>query len=192
MHRLWTCLSLVVLLSACGGGTLPARSQTSGAALTGTAELLELETPDTRREMFHDLARLSALQAGRTANSPVVFPIVQNGEVVAAPALDPHVDLLQAPDAGGALDLVLDDRPERWSDERRDGLQGLSEREAAELVARTLLTLWNVRPTGPVQVDRAAQAPYAAAYVDGILKVNPSLLYLAASPDRASQPAGIQ
>ena len=69
-----------------------------------------------------------------------------------------------------------------WPTDRRDSLGGLSEREAAELVARSLLSGWKVDDAQQtILVDRAAGAPYAAAWVDGILRVNPSLLYLAAS-----------
>ena len=88
--------------------------------------------------------------------------------------------------------LVFDARGERWPEDRREGLQGLSEREAAELVARTLLTHWGVRPEGTVQVDRASGAPYAVAYVDGILRINPAFLYLAAAYGLASMPATLQ
>jgi len=33
----------------------------------------------------------------------------------------------------------------------------------------------------PVQVDRAAGAPYAAAWVDGALRLNPAFVLLAAA-----------
>ena len=60
--------------------------------------------------------------------------------------------------------------------------QGLSEREASELVARSLLFTWGVRPDGPVKVVRAAGAPYAAAYLDGVLRLNPAFVYMASAP----------
>ena len=34
----------------------------------------------------------------------------------------------------------------------------------------------------PIVVERAAGAPWAAAYIDGILRVNPSFVYMAAAP----------
>ena len=71
-------------------------------------------------------------------------------------------------------------------------VHGLSEREASELVARTLLTHWGIQQTGPVQVDRVSGAPYAVAYVDGILRINPAFLYLAAASGLASTPANVQ
>ncbi|MGZ3457343.1 MAG: hypothetical protein ACXU86_02440, partial [Archangium sp.] len=119
--------------------------------------------------------------------------ISQRGELVAAPGIEGRADLLQSPDAGAALQLSFDGRAgERWQEDRRESLQGLSEREAAELVARTLLAHWRINPTGVVQVDRASGAPYAAAYVDGILRINPAFLYMAAAPGPASQPGAVQ
>lgn len=171
-------LAGALALAACGGGISPSRGPTATQALTETAELLEFETPATRQELFRELARTSQTQAGRKASGPVLFPVIIAGEVVAARGLDTRADLLQAPDAGVPLQLSLD---LRWPEERRDSLQGLSEREAAELVARTLLAHWGIRPTGVVQVDRTPGAPYAAAYMDGLLRINPALLYLAAS-----------
>ena len=86
------------------------------------------------------------------------------------------------PDAGEPTALVFEG--DRWSQERRDSLQGLSEREAVELVARSLAARWALHPRGALRVDRADGVPYAAAYADGVLRVNPVLLYLVASDVR--------
>lgn len=189
MRRLYASLvaASALALVACGGTGLPTQRTSASQALTGAPELLELEVPTARQELFREIARTSQLQAGITATGPVLFPIVQDGEVVAAPGFDPRADLLQAPDAGDPLQL--DFGGQRWAEDRRDSLQGLSEREAAELVARTLLYYWGVQPTGPVLVDRASGAPYAAAYVDGILRINPAFVYMAASVLPAPAPA---
>lgn len=169
------------MLAACGGQSLTAsKSGSATAALTGTAELLEFETPAARSDLFRDLARLSQAQAGRSGS--VLFPIAKDGALVAAPGLDSHVDLLGSVDAGGVLQLVLDSPGEQWSEDRRDSFQGLSEREAAELVARSLLNLWNISPNAPVVVERASGAPWAAAWVDGTLRMNPAFVYMAAAP----------
>lgn len=166
-------------LAACGGVATPAHTLTARAALTESPEALELEPSSVRQDLFADVARTSLKEAGAQASQLVLFPIVQNGEALAAPGFDPHADLLQSPDAGG-LDLrVVDGSQDRWPSDRRFGLQGLSEREAAELVARSLISLWNLHPHGQVTVERATGAPYAAAWVDGILRINPSFLYLA-------------
>jgi len=187
MHRLPTLLALAAaFLVACGGGALPSRSAQARQVLTSSPELLELEAAPVRQDLFRELARTSISEAGRPARQPVLFPVSRDGELVAAPGFDSRMDLLQVPDEALPLRLTFDARGDRWPEDRRESLQGLSEREAAELVARSLLSLWGIQPSGPVQVDRASGAPYAAAYVDGILRVNPSFLYLAASSTLAA------
>jgi hypothetical protein len=174
-------LSLVVF-SACGQGALSSRGVSTGQALTGTAEWLEFEPTQVRVELFRDVARVSAAQAG--SRGAVLFPMLVDGEFVAAPALETSSDLLGAADAGAAFDVAFDARSDRFSEDRRDAFQGLSEREAAELIARSLLTQWGLRPAGTVTVVRAAGAPYAAAWIDGQLRLNPAFIYMAAAPTR--------
>jgi hypothetical protein len=154
--------------------------------MTAAAEQVEVEPAAARLQMFREVAMLSQLEAGRPATADAFFPIVQDGAVVSAPGLDARADLLQAPDSGHPLELSFDGPGERWPEDRRDALQGLSEREAAEYVARSLLTAWAVHPTVAVQVDRAAGAPYAAAYVDGVLRINPAFISMAAAASAAS------
>ena len=183
-------LSLTVLV-ACGEGPVPSRAPLSARqVLMGSPEQLELEPAQVRQELFRELARISELEAGQSAQAMVLFPVSREDTFVAAPGFDARMDLLQAPDAGAALTLGFEGRAgERWPEERSESLQGLSEREAAELVARTLMVRWDIRPARSVQVDRASGAPYAVAYVDGILRINPSFLYLAAAFGPASTPA---
>jgi hypothetical protein len=65
--------------------------------------------------------------------------------VRAAPPLEGRLDLLDVSDGGEPLVLNLDATlSDRWPLERRDALQGLSEREAAELVARSLAARWGL------------------------------------------------
>jgi hypothetical protein len=162
-------------------------------ALTSPPELLEFETSTTRLELYREVARISENEAGQAAQALVLFPISQSGELVAAPGFEGRTDLLQSPDAGARLQLSFDGRTsERWPEDRRESLQGLSEREAAELVARTLLSRWRIAPSGVVQVDRASGAPYAVAYVDGILRINPAFLYMAAAYGPASLSGAVQ
>lgn len=186
-------LSLVTL-TGCGVGGAPVRASLGARqVLTSAPELLEFETPSSRQELYREVARISESEAGQAAQALVLFPISQNGELVAAPGIEARTDLLQSPDAGARLELSFDGRAgERWPEDRRESLQGLSEREAAELVARTLLSHWKIAPSGVVQVDRASGAPYAVAYVDGILRINPAFLYLAAASGPASTPAAVQ
>jgi hypothetical protein len=172
--------ALLCLAAGCGGPTLPSRSLSSSQALIGTAEGLEFEAVSLRQDLFRDVARQSQAQAG--AQGAVLFPVLVGGEFVGARALDPRMDLLLAPDAGAPLLLAFDGRGGRFSEDRRDAFQGLSEREAAELIARTLLFHWGVSASGPVAVVRAPGAPYAAAWMDGELRLNPAFLYMAAAP----------
>lgn len=166
----------------CGMGASPSRGVTSAQALTGTAEWLEFEAPQVRLELFRDVARQSSLQAG--SRGAVLFPMLVGGEFVAAPALELSADLLGPGDAGAPLDLNFETRGDRFAEDRRDAFQGLSEREAAEQIARSLITLWNLKPTGAVTVVRTPGAPYAAAWIDGQLRLNPSFVYMAAAPTR--------
>nr|WP_238540065.1 hypothetical protein [Corallococcus macrosporus] len=186
-------LSLVMVLTACGEAGAPARATMSARqALTNPPEFLEFESPATRLELFREVARQSVIESGQAAQALVLFPVSRQGELLAAPGFDAKMDLFQAPDAGAPLELVFESGGERWPEDRREGLQGLSEREAAELVARTLLAHWDIEPDSAVQVDRASGAPYAVAYVDGILRINPAFLYLAAAYGPSSQSASLQ
>lgn len=178
MNRL-VLISALLALAACGVGT-PPRAMTSSQALAQTAESLEFVAPATRQELYRDVVRHSIAQQGQVG-STVLFPFMQDGELQGAVALDARADLLQAPDAG-VLQLTFDTRGDRFSEDRRDAFQGLSEKEATELVARSLLHRWNVKSTGPVLVIRAAGAPYAAAWIDGALRINPAFVYMAAAP----------
>jgi hypothetical protein len=166
--------------AACGDPSMPAHSQTVRAALLQNAEAIELLPLQARQDLLSAVVRDSTQEQARASDGALaLFPFVQNGELRAAPALDGHGDLFEVPDAGETSGLLLEG--EGWSAERRDSLQGLSEREAAELVARSLAARWNLRTHGALRVDRADGVPYAAAYADGVLRLNPVLLYLVAS-----------
>ncbi|MFT3706556.1 MAG: hypothetical protein QM817_02705 [Archangium sp.] len=184
MSRLSLISVVVLVLTGCGVGGVASKGVTSSQALTGTAEWLEFESPQVRVELFRDVARRSASEAGM--HGAVLFPVMVNDEFIAAPALDTASDLLGASDAGAntAVDLVFEMKGDRFAEDRRDAFQGLSEREAAELIARSLINLWGVKPSGPVTVVRMPGAPYAAAWIDGQLRLNPSFVYMASAPTR--------
>ena len=144
-------------------------------------EQVEALPVQARADLFRSLLRESG--AGTPDGLLAVFPIVQDGTVRAAPPIDGRLDLLDLSDGGEPLVVNMDSAlADRWPLERRDALQGLSEREAAELVARSLAARWGLRPRAVLRVERAAGAPYAAAYAESVLRVNPALLYLAAAP----------
>jgi hypothetical protein len=178
-------LSLALLgltAAACGDPSAPVHSQSARAALLQNAEAIELLPVQTRQDLIRTLVRDSAQeQAGAADGALALFPFVQNGELRAAPALEGRGDLFEVPDAGEPAALTFEGS---WSDERRDSLQGLSEREAAELVARSLAARWSLHGQNALRVDRADGVPYAAAYADGVLRLNPVLLYLVASEVR--------
>jgi hypothetical protein len=168
---------------ACGDPSEPVHSQSARAALLQNPEAIELLSVPARQELFRTVVRDSAQeQPGSADGALTLFPFVQNGELKAAPALEGRGDLFELPDAGEPASLVFE--TDGWSKERRDSLQGLSEREAAELVARSLAARWNLHAQGALRVDRADGVPYAAAYADGVLRLNPVLLYLVASDVR--------
>lgn len=175
--------SFLLVLAACGGGvSLPSRTMTAQQALTGNAEALEFEAPQVRQELYRSILKTSQAQAGQVASGPVFFPMLSGQDFVAAPALDVRADLLSGSDAGNPVQLVMDNREEGWAEDRRDSFQGLSEREAAEQVARSLIALWGIQTTEPVVVVRNSGAPYAAAWIDGTLRVNPAFVVMAAAP----------
>ncbi len=171
-----------------GGQPAFSRVVSTGQALTGAAEWLEFESPQARADLFREVVKQSQLEAGR--GGAVMFPMSSNstGELVAAPALDSKIDLLAAADAGPGLMLTFDTRQDRFGEDRREAFQGLSEREATELIARSVLAQWGLKPMTPVTVSRAAGAPYAAAWLDGTLRINPAFVYMASAPAPTAAP----
>jgi hypothetical protein len=172
MRRSFLLLSLVALAVACGE-PLPA-SGGSGTnlsqALAQSPDIVELEPLATRQALYRESTGASA--------GAWLFPVIQQGQLRAGTAVSS--DLLQIPDAGTPAALAFPEGGlERWPEERRESLQGLSEREAAEVVARSLLAHWGIKANASIRVDRAVGAAYAVAYADGVLRVNPSFLYLA-------------
>ena len=185
----WWCgalmLSTALLMGCDPEEALPEHALSVPSALSASPEQLQLEPASVRSQLFHDLIQSSAAEAGQKAAPGVLFAVSQGQgqDLVAAPALEGHADLLQTWDAGAGVSLELSSSPDPWPGEAQDSLQKLSEREAVALVAAGLLHQWNIDAQGTVRVDRAMGAPYAAAYVDGVLRVNPSFLYLAAAGD---------
>ncbi len=174
-------LLTVALLVGCDQEALPARALTVGSALSGSPEQLELEPTAQRADLFRQVVQESTTESGQKAGAAVLFPLAKGEELLGAPALEAHADLMQSWDAGIGTALDLGSSADVWTDEPHEALQGLSEREAAALVASGLLQRWGIQAQGTVRVDRVMGAPYAAAYVDGVLRVNPSFLYLASA-----------
>ena len=49
-------------------------------------------------------------------------------------------------------------------------------------MARSLIAIWGLQTTEPIVVVRTSGAPYAAAWIDGTLRVNPAFVVMAAAP----------
>ncbi|HME91561.1 MAG TPA: hypothetical protein VKE49_09065 [Myxococcaceae bacterium] len=177
-----TALLVAGLMAGCGELPTQARATNLRSALINDAEQLEFVSQSSLQGLLEDAYRISRSEAGRTAKPNAPFLVeLQSGELVAAPGLDARTDLLQPPDGGQPAELSFGDRGDlRWPEDRRMALGGLSEREAAEQVARSLLALWGISADS-VLVVRAPNAPYAAALTDdGTLRLNPAFLYMAA------------
>ena len=170
---------MLILGVGCGMGGVTPKAPSASQALSGSSEWLEFEPIQVRRELFREVARQSADQVGR--RGAVLFPMFVRGEFVGAPGVDAHLDLLSATDAG-ANTVVAFDEVDPFSEDRRESFQGLSEREVAELVARSLVQHWKIEPNGPVIIVRVTGAPYAAAWIDGELRLNPAFVTMAAAP----------
>ncbi len=179
--RLLPALLIIAFAAGCGGVAQPSRTLTLSDALLGTPEALEMDVTTSRRDLFRELSRVSTQQAGTVAGQGVLFPIEHDNAFVAAPGLEATVDLVSVANASAASDLIIDSKADRWSDGRRPSLGGLSEREAAELLSRALIQSWGLHPTGPVRLERSQGAPWAAAWLGGILRLNPAFVSLAMS-----------
>jgi hypothetical protein len=177
----------MALVAACGDGPAQVRATTLRWALTSDAEQLEFLSVRARQELFDEASRISKSELGASKQQGH-FLIIREGQSSAAPGIDLNADLLQSPDAGQPAQLSFGDRGEgRWSEDRRAALGGLSEREAAEQVARSLIWQWNLGAS-EVQVVRAPNAPFAAAYSADhkTMYLNPSFLNLAAAKSGVS------
>jgi len=184
MRPLLASIALLIagLVSGCGELPTQGRATNLRSALTNDAEQLEFVAQPSLQVLLEDAYRISRSEAGRAAKPTAPFLMEQSGQLVAAPGLDARTDLLQPPDGGHPAQLSFGDRGDsRWPEDRRAALGGLSEREAAEQVARSLLALWGI-PSDSVLVVRAPNAPYAAALTDdGLLRLNPAFLYMVAA-----------
>lgn len=192
MRRLALSLSVLLAALVAGCGELPTstRTATLRSALTNDAEQLEFVPQPILQGLLEDAYRISRNEAGHPAKATAPFLIVQNGQLLAAPGLDARTDLLQPPDGGQPAQLSFGDRGDgRWPEDRRVALGGLSEREAAEQVGRSLLDLWGI-PSQSVVVVRAPNAPFAVALTDDrTLRINPGFLYLVAASGISSHAA---
>jgi len=164
-------------LGACGGGVSSfSPSPSLEKALASPPEMLEYEALSTRQALWEEL--LAQAQEQALGPSPVqpLFPIFTSTGFVAKQG---PLELLHCPENPAGLVLKLDERRESWSDTPKENGRGLSEKKLARCLALSLLTQWQIK--GEVNLQKVTRSPYAAAYVEGSLRLNPSFVSLAAA-----------
>jgi hypothetical protein len=165
------------LLSACGENMpLLSPALSLERALVSPAQMLEYEPLNARQTLWEELLAQAQEQALGTSHVQPLFTLFTSTGFVAkeGPAvLDNCFD--ESPD----LTLKLDGRKEAWSDTPREDWRGLSESDMARCLASALLTQWGIQ--GEVSLQKVAKSPYAAAYVEGSLRLNPSFVSLSAA-----------
>ena len=107
-------------------------------------------------------------------DGPVVFPVEREGHLKAA-VLPTAAELL----AGDPELVELDGSADPWPVDPHEVLGGASERELAARIAGALAA--GAGLVGRPPVERDLEAPYAAAIVEGQVRLNPALVYLAAA-----------
>lgn len=164
----------------CGvGEPLAPDETTSQSALAAPLDELEVKSARERSVLFNEALRQSAAQArAGLADGPALFAMERGGRLFAL-ALPSARALL----TGGSVSIDLASSRDPWPQDLRIGLLGRSERELAKNAAEALIGLLGVSPEAPVVVEREGGAPFAAAFVDGRLRLNPALLYLAAAAE---------
>jgi uncharacterized protein (TIGR03382 family) len=183
------CLGALLLAAGCAPGSGPLELASVSEALGAGSEELDFASPAARARLFGLVEAQSRAQAAAPApDSPAVFAVEVSSSLLPAPL--PTAAALRA-GAAALVDLEASEDP--WPREPRAGLLGASERDAARAASSALAEALSLGGRTLV-VERAAGAPYAAAWVQGKLRLNPALLYLAAgvaqpSPPKASEPA---
>jgi hypothetical protein len=161
------------------GEPLAPDETTSQNALAAPLDDLEFKGARERSRIFNEALRESAAQArAELADGPALFAMERGGRLFAL-ALPSSRALL----TGGAVAVDLASSRDPWPQDLRIGLLGRSELELAKNAASALVGLLGVLPEAPVVVEREGGAPFAAAFVDGKLRLNPALLYLAAAAE---------
>jgi len=172
----WWALVAWGFLAACGENTPaggPALSLEK--ALLSSSEMLEYESLHLRQLLWEELLSQAQEQACQPSLQPL-FPTFTSAGFVAKEGPSQWSPCLEAP---GALSLKLDERREAFSDIPREEWRGLSERDIARCLALHLLSQWHIQ--GEVSLQKVAKSPYAAAYVEGSLRLNSAFVLLAAS-----------
>ncbi len=177
------CLGALLLLAGCAPSSEPLELASVSEALSAGSEELDFASPAARARLFGLVEAQSRIQAATPApDSPAVFAVEVSSSLL--PAVLPTAGALRA---GSTAPVDLDASEDPWPTEPRAGLSGMSEREAARAASSVLAEALSLGGRTLV-VERATGAPYAAAWVERKLRLNPALLYLAAGAAQASPP----
>lgn len=176
-------LAVAVALFACGPGEAPwVRLDTPRNALASAPEELDLTSSEVRARLYGELLRQSEAQArAELTDEPAWFAVAREHQLVAR-------TLPFALFAGGPATVDVESSQDPWPDEPRASLGGLSERDLAIRAGATFVRVLRIPPAEPVIVERAPGAPFAAAWLEGRLRLNPALIYLAAGAEFSTQP----
>ena len=170
------------LWAACGENASPVSPSLSlEKALVSSSEILEYETLSARLLLWEELLSQAQEQSLRPSQVQPLFPIFTSTGFVAKGFVTKEgpAELGNCSTQSPQLLLKWDERREMWSDVPKEEWKGLSERDVARCLALSLLTQWQIK--GEVSLQRVAKSPYAAAYVEGSLRLNPSFVALAAA-----------
>ena len=131
--------------------------------------------PSPRRAALFEAARSRSLSEAdaQLLDAPAVFAVERQGRLAAA-ELPPAKALLEGPKDEVDLDCSADP----WRPDPDEALAGASERELAGRVASSLAARAGL--AGRPCVERDLEAPYAAVIVQGQVRLNPALVFLAA------------
>jgi len=164
------------LLAACGESASTALPSLSlEKALVSPPEILEYESASARHILWEELLAQAQEQALGTSHVQPLFPIFTSTGFVAKEGPAKLGNCFESSE----LVLKLDERREAWSDTPREAWRGLSESDVARCLALSLLAQWHIQ--GEVLLQKVAKSPYAAAYVEGSLRLNPAFVSLAAT-----------
>jgi hypothetical protein len=168
----------------CGQGAASNSDQGSRAdALISSPEELGLASLEVRAVFFEEVRSQSDQQARALQPDDLALFAVDRKEGLVPAALPAAHELL----AGSSNSRVR--CAEGWPIEPREELGWHSELDLAEKAAAALAMAAGISDS-PIVVERAPEAPYAAVFVEGRLRLNPSLLYLAAASENLPSAMG--
>jgi len=174
---------LALGLMACGpGGPIPTGAETLQEALALGADVSDVASVSRRSLLYQEARAQSEAEArAELVDGPALFVVEREGRLFAMSLPSAQTLLL-----GANRDVDLESSAEAWPTEPRVGLKGESEKSLAARVGSALIMTAGLCE-GPIVVERESGAPYAAAFVQGRLRLNPVLLYLASASEEPAE-----